>query len=264
MHAMQQQHQEVHKAHAFSLDVVTGLRHTLSWQKSKNWKLQKECDESNHRHAEKCTRFEDLIQKAKENLLRSHASEATLREDTERLQGQLDDSVLVAEGLQLELDDERATCGRLRNEVQRLEAEVKTLLARTESAEAPTQLPVDGRHLQSLPPLLHSSIAPFLGSSKGFMPIMRYSDNSPRCTAVCDTFAKIQDDLRVEKERADSARDMYANERDAHVEFKMTSEQRLEQATRERDAALQTSQSSQRELSEIREALGKLSRPSPP
>jgi chromosome segregation ATPase len=182
MDAMQQQHQEANKAHAFSLDVVTGLRHTLSWQKNKNWKLQKECDEINHRHAEKYTKSEDLIQKAKENLLHSHASEATLREETERLQGELDDSVLVAEGLQLELDDERATCGRLRDEVQRLEAEVKTLLARTESAEAPTQLPVNGRRLQSLPPLLHSSIAPFLGSSKGFLPVMRYFDNSLHCS----------------------------------------------------------------------------------
>ncbi|KIK92012.1 hypothetical protein PAXRUDRAFT_13469 [Paxillus rubicundulus Ve08.2h10] len=104
-------------AHAFSLDIVTCLRHTLSWQKSKN--CQKECDESNHRHTKKFTVLEDVVQKAKENLLCSDTSETTLREDTERLQGELDDSVLVAEGLQLELDEERVACGRLRDEAQK-------------------------------------------------------------------------------------------------------------------------------------------------
>ncbi|KAF9228786.1 hypothetical protein BS17DRAFT_211429 [Gyrodon lividus] len=242
----EQKRWETNNAHAFSLDVIIGLRHALSWQQSKNRKLKKDSYESSHRHVQQYTVFEGLIQSAKDSLLRSHASEAILSGDKERLQGKLEESLAIVEGFQRDLNEERANCRRLQDEVRRLEVEVNALLAQAKSAEATSTLEASAQlgscHIQSFPPQLRAKITLFLGS-------------------IYDTFSKMQDELTVEKERAVSANEMYANERDAHAESRRTSEQQLDQVTQERDAVLRTSQSSQRELSEIREILGRLSRP---
>ncbi|KAF9234764.1 hypothetical protein BU15DRAFT_78683 [Melanogaster broomeanus] len=194
------------------------FRETIAWQ------------------AQQLARSRDDSQSMKDSLTRREALQATLRGDKERLQGELEDSVVIVEGLQRELAEERASHARVQDEVQRLEVEVKALLVQPKPVE--TQL--DVRHLQSLPPELRATVAPFLG-------------------AICGTFSKMQDNVDAEKERADSANEMYANERDAHAESKRISDQQVDELTLERDTALQTSRSFQRELSEIREALGKLS-----
>ncbi|KIJ60613.1 hypothetical protein HYDPIDRAFT_43148 [Hydnomerulius pinastri MD-312] len=243
LHLAHATQQDAEMAEVSSQGLIIGLRHTLLRERSEHQKLKKAQEESNHRHAQQYATLESVILDAKESLLRSHAAEATLREEMERLQGALQASLATSRGLQREVNDERGNTTRLQDEVQRLETEVKALLALSRAAETAgppgASAVLNPLRLQSLPPELQTTITPFLDS-------------------MCNHFSKMQEEVNAVKERADSANEMYVKERDAHEQSKKASDDKLNLVVEERDAALRSSQSSQRELSQLRTTLGRL------
>ncbi|KAG6333527.1 hypothetical protein ID866_5563 [Astraeus odoratus] len=197
----------------------------------------KEHEEAEVKNVRKCAEVEEELHRAKDSLQKSRENEENLRKERDDLAVKLDQT-------NTDLLNERHQRFKLQEQISRLESKLKKMSAAPRSGDVANKpVPAGLDHLlESLPPEVTGTLFPFLNTVS---------------TVFSDACRKVE----AEREKVERANARYQTEKDAHTETVKNGEERLLQVTQERDAALETSKTSQHDLIILRQHLGRLAMP---